>query len=140
MSKFFPLAGKSWLIFSLASFCWLIFFLGCDPDEKKLRNQLNAVAESDLQDILNDLKTRGVDSLAHSLPTFVVDTIITFKGDTARKYAGMATVKYYYLNKLQFHQVRQYRYLTTAAFWERFDIKLKHTYTSHDSSESKAVE
>jgi len=125
---------------TIASFCWLLLYLGCIPDEKKLRKDLNYVAKSDLQDILNDLKDRGIDSLAISTPSFVVDTLIMFIGDTARKYAGLATVKYYYLKELKFHQVRQYRYLTTAAFWERFDIKLKHTFKPKDSTRTMSGE
>ena len=114
--------------------------MGCAPDKEKLRNDLKALAESDLQDILIDLKNRGIDSLQAPSPKFVIDTLIAFKGDTARKFAGLATVKYYYLKELHFHQVRKYRYLITAAFWERFEIKLKHSISGQDSLKSKSVE
>ncbi len=98
--------------------------------------RLNEMAKKDLEDIMLDLSERGLDSVAAKEPYFKIAEVQFFSGDSARMFAGIAEVHYFYLNRNQFYQKRKYRYRSTSNFWDRYDIKLKHYFPPKDSSQN----
>ncbi len=109
----------------IASVCWLFLFLmGCSANKKSVEEKLDVIASSDLNDILEELKSTGKSEIIHPNAHFKIDTLIMFQGDTARVYQAYAVVYYFYLKGISMCQVRKYRFHTETRFWDRYNLRL----------------
>ena len=116
---------------------WLFCLWACSASPEVLRRKMEKLAASDLEDILAEHRERGLDSLLSGEPYFEIAEFKTFKGDTARVFRAYAKVNFYYLESLKFFQVRKYRYNAAVKLWDRYDIKLKHLYSSSAKTKEK---
>jgi hypothetical protein len=96
-----------------ASFLCGVFLLGCGEKDLLIREKLDAICASDLQAITADLpKTSLADSMYY--------TVVSYKTYSEGRYSKMATVDFYFLNKVKAKIVRKYRYITEARLWDRY--------------------
>lgn len=99
---------------------------GCLSTTETLREKLEEIGKSDLQDILNDLPPKAKGALL-AKPYFKVDEFREFPRDSAIVYQGYAKLVFFYLDPdLNLCQVRKYRYKTSARIWDRYEVKLVH--------------
>ena len=126
--------------FGIAGFGWLFLFLCCSPSNESLQKTLEKQADSDLKDILEEMKQNGIDSLKSDNPYFEIAGFTVFHGDTARRYRAHAVVHFYYLKSIKLYQIRKFRYQMSGSFWDRYDIKLKHLYKKINIDSLKAQE
>lgn len=99
---------------------------GCTSSPETLREKLEEIGKSDLQDILNDLPPKAKGALL-AKPHFVVDEFKEFRGDTAIVFQAYASLVFFYLDPdVGLCQVRKYRYKTSSRIWDRYEVKLKH--------------
>ena len=115
--------------------CGLFCIWACSSSPEGLRRKIEELAGSDLEDIIAEHGERGLDSLLSGNPCFEVVEFKIFQGDTARVFRAYARVNFYYLKSLRLYQTRKYRYNTTVKVWDRYDIKLKHSYSGSRKNE-----
>jgi hypothetical protein len=100
--------------------------MGCTSSPETLKAKLEAIGQSDLKDILDDLPSKAKGSILPK-PHFVVDEFKEFQGDTAIVFQAYASLVFFYLDpELGLCQVRKYRYKTSSRVWDRYEVKLKH--------------
>ena len=108
---------------------------GCTSSPETLRQKLEAIGKSDLQDILNDLPPKAKGAILPK-PYFVVDTLKEFQGYTAIVYQAYAQLVFFYLDpSLDLCQVRKYRYKTSTRVWDRYKVELKHIPRKYSGNE-----
>lgn len=99
---------------------------GCLSSSETLNEKLEAIAKSDLQDILNDLPPQAKSAVL-AKPYYKVDEFREFPRDSAIVFQAYASVAYFYLDPdLGLCQIRKYRYKTSSRIWDRYDVKLRH--------------
>jgi hypothetical protein len=103
-----------------------LLLAGCGSSSDTMQKKLDAIAAQDMQDILKDLPA-SAKSAVLAKPYYKVDEYQEFHGDTAIVFQAKATLVYFYLDpSLDLCQVRKYRYKTSSAFWDRYEVKLMH--------------
>lgn len=115
-------------------FTWVIglLLLSCTVSKDSLNESLNNLAKTDLDDIVLEIRDSGADSIISENPEYKIVDFKFFKGDSGRAYKAYACVHFFYLSSLNLHQIRKYRFNSVANFWDRYDIKLKHSYPAKD--------
>ena len=99
---------------------------GCLSSSETLREKLDEIGKSDLQDILGDLPPKAKGAIL-AKPYFKVDEFREFPRDSAIVYQGYAKLVFFYLDPdLDLCQVRKYRYKTSSRIWDRYEVKLVH--------------
>ena len=93
---------------------------------------MEKLAETDLKDILTELRAKDCDSLISPNPYYEIDEFQVFTGDTARVFGAYAQINFYYLKSLKLYQMRKYRYKTVVGVWDRYDIKLKFLFSTEN--------
>ena len=99
---------------------------GCGSSTDTMQRKLDAIATQDLQDIMKEIPEKAKGSVL-AKPYYKIDEYQEFHGDTAIVYQAKATLVYFYLDpSLDLCQVRKYRFKTSSAIWDRYEVKLMH--------------
>lgn len=115
-----------------AALCWN----GCTSSPETLKAKLQAIGESDLKDILDDLPSKARSAMLPK-PYFVVDEFKEFHGDTAIVFQAYASLIFFYLDpEVGLCQKRKYRYKTGERVWDRYDVKLIHIPRKYSGTDS----
>lgn len=124
------------LTFLLLALAACLSWNGCTSSPETLKAKLQAIGESDLQDILNDLPPKAKGAIL-SKPYFVVDEFKEFQGDTAIVFQAYASLIFFYLDpEVGLCQKRKYRYKTGERVWDRYDVKLIHIPRKYSGTDS----
>lgn len=117
-------AGRllAWTALSLLA----ILLPGCGSSTDTMQRKLEAIASEDLRDIIGEVPEKAKGSML-AKPYYKIDEYLEFHGDTAIVYQAKAVVVYFYLDpSLDLCQVRKYRFKTSSAIWDRYEVKLVH--------------
>jgi hypothetical protein len=114
------------LLLASIPFAAALLLGGCLSSSETLREKLEEIGRSDLQDILNDTPPKAKGALL-AKPYFKVDEFREFPRDSAIVYQAYAKLVFFYLDPdLDLCQVRKYRYKTSSRIWDRYEVKLVH--------------
>jgi hypothetical protein len=122
--------GGTALLPSLLSWVFLAvcaaFFTGCGSSTETMQKKLDAIAAEDLKDIIKEVPEKARKAML-AKPYYKIDHYQEFHGDTAIVFQANATLVFFYLDpSLNLCQLRKYRYRTTSAIWDRYEVKLVH--------------
>jgi hypothetical protein len=110
----------------LAFMASLLLLAGCGSSTDTMQKKLDAIAAQDMEDILKEIPPSAKAAVL-AKPYYKVEDYQEFHGDTAIVFQAKATLVYFYLDpSLDLCQVRKYRYKTSSAFWDRYEVKLMH--------------
>ena len=99
---------------------------GCLSSSETLREKLEEIGTSDLQDILGDLPPKAKGAVL-AKPHFKVSEYREVPRDSAIVFQAYAKLVFFYLDPdLGLCQVRKYRDKTSSRIWDRYEVKLIH--------------
>jgi hypothetical protein len=107
---------------------------GCLSSSETLREKLEEIGKSDLEDILKDLPPKAKGAVL-AKPYFKVDEFREFPRDSAIVFQAYAKLVFFYLDPdLDLCQVRKYRYKTSSRIWDRYEVKLVHVPSKYSGN------